>query len=68
MYTDTTDRALEKVDARYSLVILVAKRARQLVEDALPLVESQSNKPVTVAMEELAEGTFSYKRVKTGIK
>ena len=35
---------------------MAAKRARQLVDHAPALVESKSNKPVSIAMEEIAQG------------
>ncbi len=45
----------EKVDSRYSLVVIAAKRARQLLEGAPRLVDIDSTKPVTVALQELAQ-------------
>ena len=47
---------LEKVDNKYSLVVGVAKRARQLKEGHLPMVDIASTNPVTVALEEIAAG------------
>ncbi|HEX2712875.1 MAG TPA: DNA-directed RNA polymerase subunit omega [Candidatus Acidoferrales bacterium] len=47
---------LEKVDNKYSLVTTVAKRARQLKEGHLPMVDIGSTNPVTVALEEIAAG------------
>ena len=47
------EKLLPKVDNRYVLAILVAKRARQLVNGAQPLVHSDSPNLVTVACEEL---------------
>ncbi len=47
---------LEKVDNKYALVITVSKRARQLKEGHLPMVDIGSNNPVTVALEEIAAG------------
>jgi len=47
---------LEKVDNKYSLVVGVAKRARQLKEGHLPMVDIASTNPVTVALEEIATG------------
>ena len=38
-------------DSRYTLVMLTAKRARQLVDGAKPLVDTSSTKPVTIAIE-----------------
>jgi DNA-directed RNA polymerase subunit omega len=48
---------LTKADNRYTLAILVAKRARQLVDGAQPLAYSESPNLVTVACEELAANT-----------
>lgn len=45
---------MTKADNRYTLAILVAKRARQLVDGAQPLFESDSPNLVTVACEEIA--------------
>ena len=43
-------KLMEGLDSRYSLVIMAAKRARQLVSDA------ESDKTVSRAIEEIAEG------------
>ena len=42
--------------SRYTLVAMAAKRARQLLEGAPPLVAIDSTKPVTIALHEIAEG------------
>ena len=44
------------VQSRYSIVIATAKRARQLVNGAEPLVASYGKKPLSVAVNELYEG------------
>ncbi len=49
------EKLLQKADNRYTLAILVAKRARQLVDGAQPLTDSDSPNLVTLACEELAE-------------
>ena len=54
------DNLVERVDSKYSLVIAVAKRARKIVEGSKPLVESDSPKSVTVALEEIDEGKVTY--------
>jgi len=59
---------MKKVDSRYTLAVAVAKRARQLVAGAHPLISAQSSKPVTIATEEINEGKVYYKRTKEGIK
>lgn len=56
MIDPSIDYLAEKVGSKYGLVIMAAKRARQLVDHASALVESKSNKPVSIAMEEIAQG------------
>jgi DNA-directed RNA polymerase subunit omega len=41
------------VNSRYSIVIATAKRARQLIDGAEPLIETDFPKPLSVAIEEL---------------
>lgn len=55
---------LEKVDSKYTLVVTVAKRARQLVDGQPKLTSVNSNKPVTIAINELYEGMITYERNK----
>lgn len=45
-----------KVGSRYSLVIAVAKRAKQLREGQPRLVDCKSKNHITVALEEIASG------------
>ena len=53
----TTAELLQKTgENKFQLVILTAKRARQIAEGAEKLVETEEQAPVTVAAEELAEG------------
>lgn len=59
---------LEHVDNKYSLAILGAKRAREIVDGSDPLVDSKSSKPVTIAFEEIAQKKITYRRTKNGIK
>ena len=56
------EKLLPKVDNRYVLAILVAKRARQLVDGAQPLMESDSPNLVTVACEELSSNRITLVR------
>ena len=49
------------VDNVYRLVILAAKRTRQLTEGAPKLVEGAYAKVNTVALREIAEGKVKYK-------
>lgn len=47
---------LAMVDSRYSLVIAVSKRARQIVDGERVLIETNSKKPVTIATNEFFQG------------
>jgi DNA-directed RNA polymerase subunit omega len=53
-----------KAENKYTLVIEVAKRARQLVSGSNPLVdvESEADKPVSIAVREVNEGLVTYHR------
>lgn len=46
--------------SRYSLVMLVSGRARELVAGDEPLIDTDLNKPVSVAMEETMEGAVTF--------
>lgn len=54
---------MEKVDCRYTLVVEVSKRARQLVSGSPPLIETSEVKPLNVAVEEVNRGLISYERI-----
>ncbi len=53
---------LEKVDCRYTLVVEVAKRARQLVDGAEPLTEETDSNPVSQAALEVDDRKITYLR------
>ncbi|MCD6497230.1 MAG: DNA-directed RNA polymerase subunit omega [Deltaproteobacteria bacterium] len=55
----TVEDCLENVENRFALVVLAAKRARQLAQGAPPLVVCD-NKPVVTALREIAEGLVSF--------
>ena len=46
---------LKKVDNRYSLVIMTAKRARQIAEGENPMTKVEEKSPVTLAVNEIYE-------------
>jgi DNA-directed RNA polymerase subunit omega len=51
-----SNELLKKVDCRYSLVVMVSKRARQLVAGSTPMVPAEPNdKPVSIATMEVFE-------------
>ena len=47
---------LKNVDSRYLLVNVVAQRARQIAQEAEDNQEELTEKPVTLAIREVAEG------------
>lgn len=59
---------LKRIDTRYTLVVVAAKRARQLEDGANRLTDCISDKPVTVATNEINEDKITYIRTKSGIK
>ena len=50
---------MEHVDSRYLLVNVVAHRARQIAAEAEAFQEELPEKPVTLAIEEVADGKLS---------
>lgn len=45
------------VKSRYSIVLATAKRARQIISGAEPLIDdAEGKKPLSIAVEELYEG------------
>jgi len=51
----TVEDCLDKVDNRFQLVLVAARRARQLALGAEPLVPRENDKPTIVALREIAE-------------
>lgn len=50
----------EKVDSKYRLVIIAARRSRQLNHGARPLVQTRAGKPTYIALDEVAAGRIEY--------
>lgn len=65
MIHPSLDKLVTKVDSKYTLVTLAAKRAREIMD---PSAENKLGKPVTVALEQIADNLITYERTKTGIK
>jgi DNA-directed RNA polymerase subunit omega len=53
---------MEKMDSRYTLVVAAAKRARQLTDGAVKMTRARADKPVTIAIHEIAEGKIRFSR------
>ncbi len=60
----TVEDCLEKVDNRFLLVMLAAKRVKQLYKGAKPLIDNKAdNKNVVVSLREIAAGKVGYELV-----
>lgn len=68
MNQPTLDELMEKVDSRYTLVVVAAKRARVLTERGSAKVDGDTSKPVIAALMEIAHNKVGYKRTKISIK
>ena len=53
---------LKQCGSVYRLVILAAKRAKELADGAPPLVETEHRKVTSVALEEILQGKVRYKQ------
>ena len=58
----SVNKLQEKTDSRYSLVILTAKRARDIIDGKPVLTEEESERPVSQAAREVAEDLITYSR------
>ena len=52
----TVEDCLDNVDNRFQLVLVAAKRARQLASGIHPHVDWENDKPTVVALREIAAG------------
>lgn len=76
------ENLLENVDSKYTLVLLAAKRARQInsyftqlgegvaefTPPQIPLDTERAPKALSIALQEISEGQVSYERTADGIK
>lgn len=68
MNKPSLDELMTRVDSRYTLVVAAAKRARALIEDEIKTNQPLYGKPVTLALEEIADGEIVYRRIRSGQK
>ncbi|MFQ5989739.1 MAG: DNA-directed RNA polymerase subunit omega, partial [Candidatus Methylomirabilales bacterium] len=54
------DDLSEKVDSKYRLVVIAAKRSRQLNQGERPLAHTKTVKPTYIALDEVAAGRIEY--------
>jgi DNA-directed RNA polymerase subunit omega len=55
----TVEDCLEHVENRFDLVLLAARRARQIAQGADPLVAPENDKPTVIALREIAENLIN---------
>ncbi len=54
----SVDELIDMVDSRYSLVTIVSRRARQIIDGSEVLVRTTTTKPVAIAIEEFYEDKY----------
>ena len=52
----------KKADRRYTLVVMAAKRARDLIDGKPRLTDADIDKPVSLAAYEIADDLITYSR------
>jgi DNA-directed RNA polymerase omega subunit len=52
-----------ETDSKYRLVLLAARRSKQLQKGAKPRLQSQARKPTRVALEEVEHGLVKYQPI-----
>ena len=55
----TVEDCLEHIENRFDLVLLAARRARQISQGADPLVPPENDKPTGIALREIAENLIN---------
>ena len=60
MIYPSADKIDKNIESKYALVILAAKRAKQIKEGARSRINTPSVNPLTIALEEIAAGEIKY--------
>ena len=60
--TDVEPQISPEIDSKYRLIILAAKRSKQLQHGARPRIEidASKHKPTRIALEEILRGTIRF--------
>lgn len=56
----TVEDCLRKVESRFQLVMVAARRAKMIMKGAHPLIEAD-NRPIVMALREVAAGKVKFK-------
>lgn len=51
---------LDHAECRYTLVVKVSKRARQLIGGAEPYIDTKETKPLSISVEEINRGLIAH--------
>ncbi|MDY2959325.1 MAG: DNA-directed RNA polymerase subunit omega [Hornefia sp.] len=62
MLYPSINKIRKKVDSRYTLVILAAQRARDLIDGKPMLADCEVARPVSIAAKEIADEQIKHKR------
>ncbi|MDD2498611.1 MAG: DNA-directed RNA polymerase subunit omega [Desulfitobacteriaceae bacterium] len=68
MIKPSLDELMKKVDSKYTLVVVSAKRARTLTENQPDQEELKIANPVSIALKEIVDDNVGWERTKSGIK
>ena len=60
MTNHTVDSLLNHAECRYTLVVKMAKRARELVAGDPALINTKETKPVSIAIDEINRGLIDH--------
>ncbi len=60
---DYIEELIDRLGSSYDLVVAAAKRAKQLRAGARPLVNTDAQNPLTIALQEIAEGSIILKPI-----
>jgi len=60
----TIEDCMDHVENRFELVLVAAKRARQVAHGGAALVPEEGDKPTVIALREIATGQIDETRVK----
>jgi DNA-directed RNA polymerase subunit omega len=61
MLYPSINKIREKVDSRYTLVVLASKRSRDIIDGMPKLTDADVEKPVSIAANEIADNLITYR-------
>lgn len=62
----TVDDCMHAIPNRFEMTLAAAYRARQITAGALPMVETERDKPTVIALRELALGKYGMEVLNRG--